>query len=319
MHAHHTKNVALIGLATCMLALVSYAASTEPAPAIPITWSHPDLDKTPTGNLPFHGPFENETVRTTSGALPAHAFLEVSFDLLILRTWDGSVPMNSKGRPVALGPDFFRCALSGGPTLMYTTFSNRPAGDDFQEDSKWQNYPSQVPGTHVDPQTGADAKNSLGYNYPFLGPPQLVPMDATYHIKFVIPHSAGQAVVELTAMNLSNFIDENWGVANLQMRVLPVDAVERVDAAGIATAFAHALDTAATDQPASFQKLIDGMDDTADWIAANVQAQPIDAAKLAEAIKNLGADDSGSASANRPPRTSAPWAPRRNQRCATPA
>ena len=268
------------------------AAATEPTPQFPITRSHPDLLKTPTGNLSFHGPFENETVRATVATLPPHVFLDISFDLLILRTWDGSIPMTDQGRPQHSGPDTFRCALANGPTLLYTTFSNRPAGDDFDPAAKFQNYPSQVPGTHLDPQTGAYAKNTLGYNFPWAGPTQLYPMDATYHMHFIIPHNAAGATVEFTALNLSDLIDENWGIANIQLRPLPLETVERPDAQGIATAFAHALDATAADQPAAFQTLILGMDDTADWIAANVQPQPIDTAKLAEALKNLAADDS---------------------------
>jgi hypothetical protein len=291
MQKFPTRSIPSIALALSALLLLPGAA-TEPALQTPLTWSHPDLDKTPIGNLQFHGPFENETVRATAPSLAPHVFLDISFDLLILRSWDGSVPMSEQGRPQQIGPDFFRCALASGPTLLYTTFSNRPTGNDFQDVSKYQNYPSQIPGTHLDPQTGADAKNTLGYNYPWAGPTQLFPMDATYHIHFIIPHNTAQATVEFGAMNLSNFIDENWGIANLQIKPLPLEAVEHPDPAGIAAAFAHALDAAAADQTAAFQKLILGMDDTADWIAANVQPQPIDSAKLNDALKNLAADDS---------------------------
>ena len=211
-------------------------------------------------------------------------------DLLILRTWDGSFPMSPKIRPQASGPDFFRLALSGGPTLLYTTFSNRPNDPGFVEDAKWQMYPSQVPGTRLDPQTGATDKNTLGYGYPWTGPDTFYPMDAIYHLHFVIPHAASQLTLELGAMNLSNAIDENWGVANLQVRPL-AEPEERPDAAAIAAAFAHAIDTTFADQPAAFQTLISGMDDTAEWIAANVQPQTVDAPKIAATIPKMAGDD----------------------------
>jgi len=281
----------MVPLISLLFISVAFPADTAPpAPPIPLTWSHPDTDKTPVGNIQFHGPFTNDIVRISADNLPAHPFLEISFDLLILRTWDGSSPMSERAHPQDPGPDFFRVALTDGPTLLYTTFSNRPDDDSFRADSKWQMYPSQVPGTHLDPQTGADAKNTLGYAYPWPGPSTFYPMDATYHIKFIIPHNSAKATLELGGMNLSSPIDESWGITNLQFRPI-TDPGDKPDSAAIATAFAHALDAKATDQPASFQTLILGMDDTAEWIVANVQPQTIDAAMVADDIGKLSADD----------------------------
>src|SRR5438067_11587372 len=150
-----------------------------------VVWSNDDTAKTPQGDVTFHGPFTNETVEVTTGHLASHAFLDVSFDLLVIRSWDGSVEMTGT-RPAAIGPDFFKLALRDGATLMFTTFSNRPDDPGFDPQGKFQNFPSPVPGDHLAPQTGAAAMNSLGYDYPWLGAPQPFPMDATYRIHLII-------------------------------------------------------------------------------------------------------------------------------------
>lgn len=59
-----------------------------------------------------------QTVRLALRGLAPHAKVTVSFDLLILRSWDGDSP--------AYGPDRFRLAVEGGPALIDATFSNNP-------------------------------------------------------------------------------------------------------------------------------------------------------------------------------------------------
>ena len=169
------------------------------------SWSCPDTQTTPQGNVTFHGPFSNETVAVKIDSLPAHEFLDVSFDLLILRSWDGSVDVGSDNRPGRLGPDLIRVNLLGGPTLLYTTFSNRPDVASFQEASKFQNYPSAVAGDHLAPQTGSAAKNSLGYDYPWPGAQQVFPMDATYHIHLTYPARRGKRDASTVRVGAARF------------------------------------------------------------------------------------------------------------------
>lgn len=173
-----------------------------------LVWSNTDTEKAPQGDVTFHGPFANETVEVRMDHLAPHGFLEVSFDLLVIRSWDGSVEMRGT-HPSALGPDFFKLTLREGATLLFTTFSNRPDDPGFDPQGKFQNFPSPVAGDHLAPQTGAAGKNSLGYNYPWPNAPQAFPMDASYRIHLVVPHNSPQAVLQFTGLGLQNVIDES--------------------------------------------------------------------------------------------------------------
>jgi len=269
--------------------LLADAPATQPA-ADDVVWSSPDIDTTPIGNVVFHGPFSNETVNISRDNLPPHQYLEISFDFLAIRTLDGSVPM-VENRPIPLGPDFFRLGILKGPTLFYTTFSNRPDDPGFRVESKFQNYPSQVPGEHLPPQTGARDKNTLGYLYPWAGAPKPFPCDATYAVDFIVPHSDSKAVVQLTGMNLQNIIDESWSIANFKVQALSADQVKQSSTDDIAAAFEDSLKNDSDALPRDFQTLISGMDATADWIDAHVKPMPIDAQAAARLVVDLAADD----------------------------
>ncbi|MEI6781088.1 MAG: immunoglobulin domain-containing protein, partial [Verrucomicrobiota bacterium] len=79
-------------------------------------WSHRQTDVTPVGNRRFLGQFGNGTVYLTLNGLPAHQGVTVSFELFIIRSWDGGWA----------GPegDIWDLSLGAGPTLLHTTFNN---------------------------------------------------------------------------------------------------------------------------------------------------------------------------------------------------
>jgi hypothetical protein len=264
----------------------------ERAGPVALTYSSPDMDKTPADGMAFHGPFGRETFIATADKLPAHDFLEISCDVLIIRTWDGSTQITQADlKPAPIGPDFFRMGIHGGPTLLYTTFCNMPDRNDFKGD-KTQNYPSQVPGDLLTPGLGSVSKNKLGYNYPDLGPSELVPMDALYHVHFIVPHHEGQALVEFTGLNLQDLHDESWGVANVEVRALAASQVEKPDEAAIAKAMAVcARADEKTDLSAAFETLVVGMDKSVAWMSKNVKPVPIDASGAPELIKALAGGD----------------------------
>ena len=131
-----------------------------------LAWSNTDTEKTPQGNVTFHGPFSNETVSVSTDHLPQHEFLDITFDFLALRSWDGSVDVGSDNRPSRLGPDVVRVNLKDGPMLLYTTFSNRPDDPGFQEASKFQNYPSPVAGDHLRRNRGRRRRIRWGTTIP---------------------------------------------------------------------------------------------------------------------------------------------------------
>ncbi|MGC4031102.1 MAG: hypothetical protein QM754_05060 [Tepidisphaeraceae bacterium] len=279
-----------------MIALVGLTVAGADAPQTgqPLGepgWSNAATDVSPAGNVAFHGPFCNDAVLCSWDRLPPHELVRVEYDLLILRTWDGSVQYVD-GRKDPGGPDYFRCSVAGGPILLSTTFSNLPPNDPgFKDNGKTQNYPSPIPGDLLPPKTGATAVDSMGYHYPNPGPPALVPMDATYHITLLVPHKQATLAIKLEAFSLQSLLDESWGVKDVKVTPLTADQAPPPDAAGIAAAFATALEAAGTDQPAAVNTLVAGTDVTAAWIAQNVQPHAVDPAAVAQAITDLGGDD----------------------------
>lgn len=264
----------------------------QSAPPLPVTYSSPDVDTTPVGNIRFHGAFGRETFSATADKLPAHDFIEVSCDLLIIRTWDGSTQITEPDlKPAPIGPDFFRMGVRGGPTLLYTTFCCMPDGNAFKGD-KTQNYPSQIPGDLLEPGAGAVSKNKLGYNFPDAGPSTLVPMSGLYHLHFIVPHHGDSISFDFTGLNLQDLHDESWGVGDVEVRPLTAAQVEKPDAAAIK----KALDVCAqadptTDLTGSFQTLIDGMNDTVAWMDKNIKPVAINTAPVPGLLQDFAAGD----------------------------
>jgi len=282
---------AMIG---CLMGAVP--AAPAPATASTITWSKPIVSQTPQNDVPFNGPYSREEVEVVIDRLEPHEFIEISFDLLILRAWDGSVPINerSNGRPPSLGPDFFRLGLDDGRTLLYTTFSNNP-DERFRRESLSQNYPSPVAGDLWEPQAGAIAKNDLGYTYPWAPPLEEVPMDATYRLRFVVPHRERRLVLQMAGMNLQDLIDESWGVSNLSVRPLDAAKLLRPKREELDELFDQAIDPASLDALGAFGKLVLGGDESAEWIAQAVKPQPVNPGRVRDLVALLGTFDSAKA------------------------
>lgn len=81
-------------------------------PADPLVeWSTQATDTTPEGDRRFLGQVASETVELTLTDLPPHTNVTVSFDLYIINSWDGN-----------FGPDLWEFSVTGGPTLLHTTF-----------------------------------------------------------------------------------------------------------------------------------------------------------------------------------------------------
>jgi hypothetical protein len=85
-------------------------------------WSVQTKSVTPLEGRKFLGEFGNETVSVTLTNLPAHTNLHVSFDLILLRSWDGN---GATG-----GPEVFDFRLAGSSTaLLHRNFRTTPIGD----------------------------------------------------------------------------------------------------------------------------------------------------------------------------------------------
>jgi len=79
-------------------------------------WSSSKTDMTPLGKRHFLGQFANETVTLFLEKLPLHKEVTLSFDLFIIRSWDGNHPQH--------GRDIFNLSARNVGTLLHTTFSN---------------------------------------------------------------------------------------------------------------------------------------------------------------------------------------------------
>ena len=145
----------------------------------------------------------DESIDLSLDDLPTHKSMTLAFDLDVLKSWDGDSP--------AYGPDRWKVAVAGGPTLLETTFSNKRK---TATEGSFQSYPA--PGSA--PQAGAAAVNTLGYGYWF--------GDATYHFTFTFPHAAPSATLTFSsslfegkAEQVRSTRDESWGLDNVRVTV----------------------------------------------------------------------------------------------------
>ncbi len=178
-------------------------------------WCLQRQDVTPSGRG-FLGQFGNETTCLHFTNLPSHSWLKLSFDLYLIRSWNGNVELYGSDAPdtstipeikflgpnYVVGPDHFQL-LFEGHNLLNTTFSNYP---DFT-----QAYPGSYPGGDYSPQTGATQINTLGFIH------YDDPMDSVYHLTFIFQHSSPQIQLEFSAWGLQELANESWGLDNLQV------------------------------------------------------------------------------------------------------
>jgi len=140
--------------------------------------------------------------------LTPHSEAAVSFDLFIIRSWDG----NAEGIE---GPDIWQLSVMGEDVLLRTTFDNHniPEYEDHRQ-SFPENYIGEYP-----PRTGAAEKNTLGYKWCFTGVGSL-PADSVYHINFEFDHDSERLILEFSAENLlDRFNNESWGIDNVRVEV----------------------------------------------------------------------------------------------------
>jgi fibronectin-binding autotransporter adhesin len=153
-------------------------------------WSSTSTSTSPTGQK-FLGEFGNKQVQLHLSNLPAHNVVTVSFDLYLLRSWDG----NSTNQ----GPDVW-LFNADNKTLLNTTFSNNLANQSYPGATSIGNYPLQ---------TGAAKVNSLGYYF------LTAPMDSIYHLSYTLDHTDAAVLLAFQASGLQNMNDESWGLDNI--------------------------------------------------------------------------------------------------------
>jgi hypothetical protein len=179
-------------------------------------WSKPTLTTAPNGEV-FLGPFGNGPVNLTLTPLPEHTQVMLIFDLYILGSWDGNVVnypaslarlVNPQGALGVVGPDIWELREGGARVLMHTTFSNWDLPDFTQA------YPGTYPGDNYPAHTGAIQVGSLGHKF------YDIPLDATYRIVLVFPHTSSTLSLDFLGGGLQNLDDESWGLDNIEVRLL---------------------------------------------------------------------------------------------------
>ena len=172
----------------------------------------------PSGSRTFLGEFGNQTINLNLAALPAHDMVEVSFDLYLIRSWDGS----STGTQYDWGSDFFSFGLVNGPTFLHDTFGNgNPAGQSYgpNANNPWG--------------TGAAETYSLGYVFNDGTINQV--MDSVYHFSFSFANSDSLLAFNFIGSGLQDISDESWGLDNVKVSVsaVPEPAALPLFAAGL--------------------------------------------------------------------------------------
>jgi hypothetical protein len=140
-----------------------------------------------------------QTVSLSLRDLPKHTMLKVSFDLYILKSWDGLSQ--------AYGPDWWSLAVTGGRELFTASFSNNPK---MKTEGSYQDYPK--PSSL--PRSGSVLTNTMGFGNYF--------GDSTYHLDITFAHSE-----PILTLNFSSSLfegkgtsDESWGLDNVKITTI---------------------------------------------------------------------------------------------------
>lgn len=185
------------------------------------TWSNDHLTTSPEQpgyvTETFLGEYGNEqlnfgfTAPNLTAVDEAHNFVKITFDLYILRSWDGT-------NPNLPGPDYWRMDLLGVNgqnqiSLLDYTFSNWNDNPPIIEGSN-QSYPFPASWGLVTPaRTDAKAINSMYYTY------SNMVRTSTYQISYYMPRSIDPVNIGFSGAGLQALRDESWGIDNMSVEV----------------------------------------------------------------------------------------------------
>lgn len=168
--------------------------------AVGSEWSSSSTSTTPVGARKFLGEFNNQTVTLTLTGVPTGP-VTLSFDLFVLKSWDG----NQGG----VGPDRF--TLTGDSnTLLDTTFANT------EEFGYTQSYPDAYLAGSYAAGTGSDEYNSLGYT--FYGDSVYSFDGSGSNAAFTFNNTNSTLVITFQGSSLQDISDESWGIDNVMVR-----------------------------------------------------------------------------------------------------
>lgn len=172
-------------------------------------WSVQATDVTPgTAAHPadrFLGQLANQEVALALTSLPAHSKLQITFDLYVLKTWDGNTE--------PYGPELFEFGLAGQQPIVRTTFCNLPLTGPYHS----QSYPGSYPSGLFNSNTGASETGTLGYDVSW---GDLGRLDSVYRLRYVVDRSLDSDVFIFKVQGLESVDNESWGIDNIQVQVL---------------------------------------------------------------------------------------------------
>lgn len=163
-------------------------------------WTDDSRTTSPSLTRTFLGRFGGEQVTLNLDDLPDHCSVTISFDLLIIGSWEGSVGYNAGADIFDLQAftDDLCCPVQN---LLHTTFANCSC--------KFQAYPAEFPDVHNPGLTGADEIDTLGYD-----------RDSVYNLSFTFFHDADILSFRFGGSpNLQRLSDESWGIDNLRVDI----------------------------------------------------------------------------------------------------
>jgi hypothetical protein len=196
--------VVLQGLAPASHATVVYSNDFEGA--VGAEWSSTTTETTPVGGRNFLGRFRNEQVMLSLSGLPTHSAISLSFDFLVIQSWDGN--------DATFGADVWEVGVVGGSTLLSATFTNVEAFT--------QSYPDPYPAGSNPAMTGAAEVDTLGY--------VTVYGDSVYTLSFTFAHSGSSLDLFFSGLGMNTVgttlaeDTERWGLDNITIAAVPEPA-----------------------------------------------------------------------------------------------
>ena len=170
-------------------------------------WKGPNgaLTATAPSTEQFKGEFGNEEVTFVLRGLTPGLATTVSFDLYVIRSWDGN---NETYGGTSNGGNGDRWTFkANGTQIVDTTFRNWATVDESDDDQK-QNY---GPDSVNNAMTWAAETGTLGYPHV-----NRTDVDSVYRLtETVVANSNGKVVLKFAANGLQGLNDESWGLDNV--------------------------------------------------------------------------------------------------------
>lgn len=212
MRSNYYKRLLLAGM--IVAGWLAQAASATPIyfndfqSSVGSEWSHTTISSAPNPDYNntrlFLGEFGNDSVSLMLSDMPVHTQLSLSFDLYLIRSWDGNA--------TDFGPDTWQLSVDGGPVLLSETFSNgHPTGQSYSDSGIAGNYA---------PMTGADEQYSLGYFFDDIPNGTYEAMDSVYNFSFQFGHTSADIALLFSGLGLQPLEDESWGIDNVRLETV---------------------------------------------------------------------------------------------------